>query len=85
MPNNPSKWQSLPTEAINPASLNLDKAPVGEIIDLMVNEDRRVVTAVQKERERIVHGVEIITHALRRESAPRPPVIERELSAPAPP
>jgi N-acetylmuramic acid 6-phosphate etherase len=66
MPNNPSKWQSLPTEAINPASLNLDKAPVGEIIDLMVNEDRKVVTAVQKERERIVHGVEIITHSVRR-------------------
>jgi N-acetylmuramic acid 6-phosphate etherase len=66
MPNHPSKWQSLPTEAINPGSLNLDKAPVGDIIDLMVNEDRRVVSAVQKERERIVHGVEIVTHALRR-------------------
>lgn len=66
MSNGPSKWQSLPTEAINPASLGLDKAPVGEIIDLMVNEDRKVVGAVQKERERIAHGVEILVQALRR-------------------
>jgi N-acetylmuramic acid 6-phosphate etherase len=66
MPNSPSKWQSLPTEAINPASLNLDKAAVGDIIDLMVNEDRKVVSAVQKEKERIAHGVEIITQALRK-------------------
>jgi N-acetylmuramic acid 6-phosphate etherase len=63
---NPSKWQSLPTEAINPSSLNLDKAPVAEIIDMMLAEDRKVVAAVQKEKERIAHGVEIITHALRK-------------------
>ena len=61
-----SKWQSLPTEQINPASLAIDKAPVRDIIDLIVNEDRKVVAAVHKEREKIAHGVEIITHALRR-------------------
>jgi N-acetylmuramic acid 6-phosphate etherase len=66
MANTQSKWQSLPTEAINPSSLNLDKAPVVDIIDLMVAEDRKVVAAVQKERERIAHGVEIITQSLRR-------------------
>ena len=32
----------------------------------MINEDRKVIAAVQKERERIAHGVEIITHALRK-------------------
>jgi N-acetylmuramic acid 6-phosphate etherase len=64
--NSPSKWQSLPTEAINPASLNLDKASIGEIIDLMLGEDRKLVSAVQRERERIAHGVDIITSALRR-------------------
>jgi N-acetylmuramic acid 6-phosphate etherase len=63
---NPSKWQSLPTEAINPSSLNLDKAPVPDIIDLMLAEDRKVVASVQKEKERIAHGVEIITQALRK-------------------
>jgi N-acetylmuramic acid 6-phosphate etherase len=61
-----SKWQGLPTEAINPLSLAVDKAPVADIIDLVVNEDRKVVVAVQKEKERIAHGVEIITQALRK-------------------
>jgi len=61
-----SKWQSLPTEAINPVSLSVDKAPVPDIIDMILNEDRKVVAAVQKERERIAHGVEIITQSLRR-------------------
>jgi len=61
-----SKWQSLPTEQINPASLAIDKTPVRDIIDLMVNEDKKVVSAVHKEREKIAHGIEIITQALRK-------------------
>ena len=61
-----SKWQSLPTEAINPVSLAVDKAAVPDIIDMVVNEDRKVIAAVQKEKERIAHGVEIITQALRK-------------------
>ncbi len=61
-----SKWQYLPTEAINPNTLALDKTPVPDIIDLVVNEDRRVVAAVQKEKEAIAHGIEIITQALRK-------------------
>jgi N-acetylmuramic acid 6-phosphate etherase len=61
-----SKWELLPTEAINPASLALDKAPIGEVVDLMIAEDRKVIAAVQRERDRIAHGVEIISQALRR-------------------
>src|SRR5512141_2224032 len=61
-----SKWQALPTEAINPVSLSVDKAPVPDIIDMILNEDRKVIAAVQKEKERIAHGVEIITQALRK-------------------
>ncbi|HVL66424.1 MAG TPA: N-acetylmuramic acid 6-phosphate etherase [Vicinamibacterales bacterium] len=61
-----SKWQYLPTEAINPVSLAVDKAPVPEIVDMIVNEDRKVIAAVHKERERIAHGVEIITKALKK-------------------
>lgn len=61
-----SKWQDLPTEAINPATLAIDQMPVLDIIDLMSTEDRRVVAAVHKERERIAHGVEIIVSALRK-------------------
>jgi N-acetylmuramic acid 6-phosphate etherase len=62
----PSKWQYLPTEAINPSTLGLDKTPVLEIIDLIVNEDRKVIAAVHKEREPIAHGIEIVTQALRK-------------------
>ncbi len=61
-----SKWQSLPTEAINPVSVTIDKAPVRDIIDMMVNEDRKVIAAVQKEKERIAHGVEILAQSLRK-------------------
>src|SRR4051812_32339205 len=61
-----SKWQSLPTEKINPASLAVDKTPVRDIVEMIVNEDRKVVAAVHKEKEKIAHGVEIITQALRK-------------------
>ncbi len=62
----PSKWKTLPTEAINAATLGIDKMGVLEIVDLIVAEDRGVVAAVHRERERIAHGVEIITGALRK-------------------
>jgi len=62
----PSKWQSLPTEAINPVSLAVDKAAALDIVDMVVNEDRKIVAAVHKERERIAHGVEIVAQALRK-------------------
>ena len=61
-----SKWQSLPTEAINPSSLDIDKLPPGDIVDLMINEDRKMLAAVQRERERIAVGVEMIASALRK-------------------
>lgn len=61
-----SKWQQLPTEAINPATLGIDKLSPGGIIDLMLDEDRKIVTAVAREKERIALGVELIAQALRR-------------------
>ena len=61
-----SKWEDLPTEQINPASLAADTAPVGDVVDIMLAEDRKVLSAVQREREHIVHGVNIIVHALRK-------------------
>ena len=61
-----SKWQDLPTEAINPDTLAIDKMPTLDIIDIVNVEDRRVVTAVQRERERIAHGVEILVTALKK-------------------
>src|SRR5258707_4184282 len=62
-----SKWQSLPTEAINPATLGIDKLGADGIVELMLSEDRKMIAAVQRERERIAVGVEMIATALRKE------------------
>jgi len=61
-----SKWQSLPTEQINPATLAIDKLSPADIVEGMLNEDRKMLAAVQKEKDRIAVGVEIITQALRK-------------------
>ena len=61
-----SKWQSLPTEAINPNTLSMDQASTEEIITLMLQEDRQPITAVQREKQRIAVGAELITEAFRR-------------------
>jgi N-acetylmuramic acid 6-phosphate etherase len=61
-----SKWQSLPTEQINPATLAIDKLSPADIVEGMLNEDRKMLQAVQREKDRIAVGVEIITNALRK-------------------
>ena len=62
-----SKWQSLPTEAITPATLGIDKLTADDIVELMLSEDRKMLAAVQHEHERIAVGVEMIASALRKE------------------
>src|SRR5438876_10936688 len=61
-----SKWQSLPTEAINPATLAIDKQSPADIVEEMLTEDRKMLAAVQREKDRIVVGIEIITQALKK-------------------
>jgi N-acetylmuramic acid 6-phosphate etherase len=61
-----SKWQGLPTEAINPSTLAIDKLSPADIVEGMLNEDRKMLSAVHREKERIAVGVEIITQALRK-------------------
>lgn len=61
-----SKWESLPTEAINPSTLALDKLSAADIVDLMCAEDRKVVAAVQREKDRIALGAEMIAASLQR-------------------
>jgi N-acetylmuramic acid 6-phosphate etherase len=61
-----SKYQQLPTEAINPATLGIDKASSADIIELMLNDDRKVLAAVQREKPRIAIGADIIVEALRK-------------------
>src|SRR6059058_6040188 len=60
-----SKWQSLPTEAINPDTLALDKLSASDIVEHMLHEDRKMLAAVQREKERIAVGIEILSNALR--------------------
>src|SRR5262245_53411756 len=60
-----SKWQSLPTEAINPATLALDKQSAAEIVEEMLTEDRKMLAAVQREKERIAVAIDLVTQALR--------------------
>src|SRR6059036_3346601 len=62
-----SKWQSLPTEQINPSTLAIDKLPPADIVEGMLNEDRKMLAAVQREKERIAVGIDIITQALRKD------------------
>jgi N-acetylmuramic acid 6-phosphate etherase len=61
-----SKWQGLPTEAINPATLGIDKLSPADIVEGMLNEDRKMLAAVHKEKERIAVGIEIISEALKK-------------------
>ena len=61
-----SKWQDLPTEAIHPGSLAMDKASTDELIELMLTEDRKVVTAVHREKARIAMGADLLTAALQK-------------------
>jgi N-acetylmuramic acid 6-phosphate etherase len=61
-----SKWQSLPTEAINPATLAIDKQSAADIVEEMFAEDRKMLAAVQREKDRIVVGIDIITQALKK-------------------
>src|ERR671939_347912 len=62
-----SKWQSLITEAINPATLGIDKLSPDDIVELMLSEDRKMLAAVQREHERIAVGIEMVASALRKE------------------
>jgi N-acetylmuramic acid 6-phosphate etherase len=56
----------LPTEAINPATLAIDKLPASGIVDLMLAEDRKMLAAVQRERDRIALGADMLAKALRK-------------------
>jgi N-acetylmuramic acid 6-phosphate etherase len=62
----PSKWQSLPTEAINPATLAIDKQPATGVVDLMLAEDKKALAAVHRERDRIAVGADMLAKALRK-------------------
>ena len=60
-----SKWQQLPTEAVNPRSRGIDRLSSGEMVEVMVVDGRAVLAAVRHEKTRIARGADIIAAALR--------------------
>jgi N-acetylmuramic acid 6-phosphate etherase len=62
---NQSKWQRLPTEAINPATREIDTLPMPDVIALMIADNRVVLEAVDHEKDRIARVAEIFVEALR--------------------
>jgi N-acetylmuramic acid 6-phosphate etherase len=62
---NQSKWQRLPTEAINPATRHIDTMPMPDMIELMIADNRNVLEAVEREKDLIVQAAEVFAEALR--------------------
>jgi N-acetylmuramic acid 6-phosphate etherase len=60
----PSKWERLRTEARNPATRDIDTLPVDKIVDLMTRDVRYVFDAVEREKDAISQGVQLLVDAL---------------------
>ena len=46
----PSKWQQLMTEAINARSRDIDTLSADDVVEIMILDNRSVLTAVQREK-----------------------------------
>jgi N-acetylmuramic acid 6-phosphate etherase len=55
-----------PTEQRNPRSMDLDKQPLAEAIELMLREDARIPEALLAERAKLERGLRLIIRAFRR-------------------
>lgn len=61
-----AELRNLPTEQRNPRSMNLDRMSLEEAIDLMLEEDRRMLRALKAARTAILQGLREIVGSLRR-------------------
>jgi len=59
-----SKWQRLPTEAVNPRSRDIDTLAADEMVDVMIRDSGRVVAALRRERGRIARAAELAGKAV---------------------
>src|SRR5437899_768221 len=55
----------LETEARNPASMNLDELTPLQLVELMNQEDSRVIPAIASQAVAIAQGIEMVTERLR--------------------
>jgi N-acetylmuramic acid 6-phosphate etherase len=60
-----SRWQRLPTEAVNPLSLNIDTLSPRDVVDVMLVDNRAVLAAVAREKTRIARAADLIAGAVR--------------------
>lgn len=60
------KTGHLLTERINPRTLHLDKCSPLEVVELILEEDRAIVQAIEKEKHNIAKAVELVTYKLKK-------------------
>ncbi|NMB02843.1 MAG: N-acetylmuramic acid 6-phosphate etherase [Firmicutes bacterium] len=63
---NKIKLDSLVTETRNTASMNIDELPIGEVINLICEEDQKAVQAVHAEADQMVKAVELMIDSLKK-------------------
>ena len=59
-----STWQHLATEAVNPRSRDIDTLTPDEIVEVMILDNRSVLTAVQRAKADIARGAELVADAV---------------------
>ena len=59
-----SHWSALLTESRNPRSDRLDTLPIGKVVALLLDEDRRAVTAALRQRSAISRAADRAARAL---------------------
>jgi N-acetylmuramic acid 6-phosphate etherase len=59
-----TKWQQLATEAVNPRSLDIDTLGADDIVEVMILDNRSVLTAIQREKARIARAAQMMADAV---------------------
>jgi len=55
-----------PTEQRNPRSMHLDRMPLADAVELMIDEERHIMATLRRHRDGIVQAIRLIVRALRR-------------------
>jgi N-acetylmuramic acid 6-phosphate etherase len=61
---NQSKWRRLPTEGLNPATRDIDRIPMPEVIALMIADNRLACEAVEGQQDSIARVADIFAEAV---------------------
>ena len=59
-----SKWQQLATEAVNLRSRDIDTLSADGMVEVMILDNRSLLTAVRREKTRIARGAEMMANAV---------------------